>query len=133
MKKPPNLSDECIEKAVSILDRWQNKLTWDEFLKVLSVDLGHKYSKMAMHKHPRILSAWNAAKTRLQSQGIKHGDVVFQQALAKISELQAKLETKERDYAQLLEQFMIWSYNAKGFGISLEQLNNPLPPLYNKN
>jgi hypothetical protein len=129
--KAPKLSDLDIEKAVKLLDGWQGKLTWEMFLKVLSGDLGHKYTKMAMHKHPKIIRAWDAAKTRLQSDGYVHGNVVLEQAKKRIQELEAMLETQKRENNLLLEQFLIWAYNAKGRGLTPEDLNRPLPPLQN--
>ena len=58
----PKLTDKDIEKAVLLLDGWAGKLTWDRYLAVLAVEIGHTYTKVAMLRQPRIKAAWDLAK-----------------------------------------------------------------------
>lgn len=127
--KAPRLTDDDIENAVRLLEAWQGKLTWDKYLVVLSGQLGHKYSKMAMHKHPKVMVAWEAAKIRLQESGLGtvHGNQVLVLAKKRISELEARIKRLEGENQQLLEQFLRWSYNAKGKGMTPEDLDKELP------
>lgn len=125
----PKLTDENIESAVRLLERWQGKLTWEKYLGALAIEIGHKYSKMAMHKHPKIMAAWEAAKARVQASGLGsiHGNQVLVLAKIRISELEARVERLERENHQLLEQFLRWAYNAKVRGLAPEDLNRELP------
>ncbi len=133
-KGAPRLTDESIGKAVLLLDGWTGKLTWARYLAVLETEIGHRYSKVAMHKHARIKAAWELTRKRLSdSDGeadIKsHGDAAVAQLRRKVSELRvakARLEQENRD---LLERFRLWSYNAVQKGCSESDLNRPLPVL----
>lgn len=129
MMKAPRLNDEDIEKAVRLLESWHGKLTWDRYLPVLAGQIGHTYTKMAMHKHPKVMVAWDAAKMRLQANGLGtiHGNQVIELAKRRISELEAKNERLELENHQLLEKFLRWSYNAKGRGMTPADLDKELP------
>jgi len=63
----PRLSDKDIERAVTVLDGWSGKLTWDLYLSELESVLGHRYTKVAMLNRARIANAWNLAKIRTRS------------------------------------------------------------------
>jgi len=132
--KAPKLSDADIEKAIRLLDAWQGKLTWEMYLKVLSGDLNHKYTKMAMHKHARVMNAWDAAKSRLRESepGVSHGNVVIAQAQKRMSELEARVERLTKENQSHLDRFLRWAYNAKGRGMTPEDLDRPLPPKFTK-
>ena len=128
-KGAPKLSDEAIEKAVKLLDGWSGKLTWDRYLSVLAVDLGHHYTKVAMLNQPRVRSAWDEAKTRSRqsSVGVGFGDVAIAQAKARIETLQNRVQRLEKENEALLAQFLRWSHNANRLGLSPKDLDRPLP------
>ena len=122
------LSDADIATAVELLDGWAGKLTWDIYLSVLELDLGHKYTKAAMLRHDRVKLAWENAKSRVRSVEGGHGSVGMNQAKARIQELTDRLNRMESENNQLLEQFVRWSNNAVMKGLTLEDLDRPLPP-----
>jgi predicted RNase H-like nuclease (RuvC/YqgF family) len=125
----PKLSDTGIDAAVKLLDGWAGKLTWERYLTVLELEIGHKYTKAAMLRHPRIADAWRHAKDRSSnvSEG-GYGNVALSQAKARIKRLESRVERLERENNQLLEQFLRWSYNAASRGLTPEILDRPLPP-----
>lgn len=125
----PKLSDDAIEKAVSVLDGWHGKLTWDRYLAMLSVDLGHKYTKVAMLNQRRIRAAWDSAKKRTRDsvEGVGHGDVAVAVSRKRIDTLQARVERLQRENHQLLEQFVLWAHNATRMGLTKKDLDRPLP------
>lgn len=125
----PKLSDKGIDAAVKLLDGWAGKLTWERYLTVLELEIGHKYTKAAMLRHPRIADAWRHAKDRSSnvSEG-GYGNVALSQAQARIKRLESRVERLERENNLLLEQFLRWSYNAASRGLSPEVLERPLPP-----
>lgn len=130
----PRLTDEDIDKAVRLLDGWTGKLTWDRYLAVLETEIGHKYSKVAMHKQPRIIAAWGLAQNRLQesinSVGAKaHGDAAIAELYRKVTSLKATNERLEQENRDLLERFRMWAYNAAQKGCTEADLNRPLPTI----
>lgn len=134
-KSAPRLTDESIDKAVRLLDAWTGKLTWDRYLAVLETEIDHRYSKVAMHKQPRIIEAWELAHKRLKEAdslaGARgHGDAAIAELHRKMRELRATNERLEHENRDLLEQFSIWAFNAAQKGLTEAELNRPLPVIH---
>ena len=126
----PKLNDTGIEKAVRLLDGWAGKLTWDRYLAMLEVDIGHKYTKAAMLRHPRIKSAWDHAKEHAKDDNgvsVSRRAVETDKALERVKLLEARVERLTRENNALLEQFVRWSHNAVRRGLTLDDLDRPLP------
>ncbi len=126
----PKLNDTGIEKAVRLLDGWAGKLTWDRYLAMLEVDIGHKYTKAAMLRHPRIKSAWDHAKEHAKDDNgvsVSRSAVETNKALERVKLLEARVERLTRENNALLEQFVRWSHNAVRGGLTLDDLDRPLP------
>lgn len=125
----PKLTDKNIDKAVQILDGWVGKLTWDYYLAVLAVEIGHKYTKAAMLRHPRIRATWDHAKDRAQAEAPArgHGNTALAQSEKRVRELEQRVERLKRENDQLLEQFVRWAHNATRRGLSNQDLDKPLP------
>ena len=122
----PKLADAGIEQAVRLLDGWAGKLTWDRYLALLEVEIGHKYTKAAMLRHARIKAAWDDAKEKMRDGG-GVGPVATTQALERIRLLESRVERLTRENNSLLEQFIRWAHNATRRGLRLEDLDRPLP------
>lgn len=126
----PKLTDNGIEKAVRLLDGWAGKLTWDRYLAMLDLEVGHKYTKAAMLRHSRIKAAWDRAKELSRDEeGVKtpHGAIELKKALERIRLLEARVDRLTRENTALLEQFVRWSHNAVRRGLTLDDLEAPLP------
>lgn len=126
----PKLNDTGIEKAVRLLDGWVGKLTWDRYLAMLEVEIGHKYTKAAMLRHPRIKSAWDHAKEHAKDDKgviVSRRAVETDKALERVKLLEARVERLTRENNALLEQFVRWSHNAVRGGLTLDDLERSLP------
>lgn len=123
------LTNADIGVALRLLDSWSGKLTWETYLSILAVELGHKYTKAAMLRHPRIKSAWNSAKDRIQTNEGGHGTIGMKQAQNQIRILKNRVERLELENNQLLEQFLRWAKNATEKGLTIDDLDRPLPPV----
>ena len=123
------LTDKGIDQATRLLDSWAGKLTWERYLAVLETEIGHRYTKAAMLRHPRIASAWGDAKIRCRETVAKagHGSVALRLAQAKAAKLTNQVSRLTKENEQLLEQFVRWSHNATIRGVSPEELDAPLP------
>jgi predicted RNase H-like nuclease (RuvC/YqgF family) len=123
------MTDLMINQSVMLLDGWAGKLTWDLYLEVLAVDIGHRYTKAAMLRHPRIKDAWDHAKERCrdsdENMAAKPPEVALMHT--RNSELEQRVERLTRENQRLLEQFVRWAHNASRRGMSLEELERPLP------
>lgn len=125
----PKLTDNSIEKAVMLLDGWSGKLTWDRYLAVLAVEIGHTYTKMAMLRQPRIKAAWGVAKDRVHESAPHggYGNVAMSLSRERTRELERRVERLTQENNLLLEQFVRWAHNATRRGLSLTDLDKPLP------
>ncbi|WP_372398676.1 hypothetical protein ABMY26_18660 [Azospirillum sp. HJ39] len=131
----PRLTEADIEKAVRLLDGWTGKLTWARYLAVLATEVGHLYTKPAMHKQARIIGAWEAAQKRLaesrEAVGADSlGDAAIAEANRKIARLRAEIARLEQENRDLLERFVRWSHNAARSGLSPERLDAELPTMH---
>lgn len=114
-----------------LLDGWTGKLTWDRYLAMLEVEIGHKYTKAAMLRHPRIKSAWDHAKELAREDGgvaVSRSSVEMEKALERIKLLEERVDRLNRENHSLLEQFVRWSHNITRNGkMTLDELERPLP------
>ncbi|MBN3471289.1 hypothetical protein G0D98_22955 [Pseudomonas savastanoi pv. phaseolicola] len=127
----PKLNDTGIDKAVRLLDGWTGKLTWDRYLAMLEVEIGHKYTKAAMLRHPRIKSAWDHAKELARDDSavpVSRSAIETEKALERVRLLEERVERLTRENHALLEQFVRWSHNIIRNGkMPLDELERPLP------
>ena len=136
MTTAPRLTKERIDIALKLLDGWAGKLTWPRFLAMLEVDLGHKYTKAALLRHARFKDSWD--KRRWTENPDRDGNSNFsnqglQVALEKIKKLEATINRLENDNNLLNEKFVVWATNAANKGITLEELDRPIPTNSTKN
>ena len=136
MATAPRLTKERIDIALKLLDGWTGKLTWPRFLAMLELDLGHKYTKAALLRHSRFKDSWDKRRwsenpERDEKNNI--GNYGLQVALEKISKLEKTIERLENDNNLFNEKFVVWATNAANKGISMEELNRPMPTNSTKN
>lgn len=130
MATAPRLTNERIDIALKLLDGWTGKLTWPRFLALLEIDLGHKYTKAALLRHPEFKRVWEKRrwdKTPEKSSKNTFGNHALQTALEKIEKLERTIERLENDNNLLHEKFVIWATNAAYKKITMEELNRPIP------
>ncbi|WP_174864243.1 hypothetical protein [Comamonas jiangduensis] len=131
MRRAKNLSDEDITKIVGILDGWSGKLTWDLLIEAVERHLFARYTRQALHKHPRIQDAFELRKKALSADSDRPQKLAstpeMQAALEKIERLEAQVQRIEAENNRLLEQFARWAYNANMRGLEEAFLNSPLP------
>lgn len=125
-----HLSDKDIEDVVELLDQWDLniKITWDKLCFVVQERLGLTHSRQTLEKHTRIKDAYNDLKK--YSKGKKTAKALpasLTIAAQRIERLERENERLKKENTRLLEQFIIWQYNAHVHGMRQDQLNCPLP------
>jgi hypothetical protein len=93
--------------------------------------MGFRYTRQALHKHERIKSAFTARKMAFATGEVaepkKVHDPVLQAALDRLARIEAENERLKRENANLLEQFVRWTYNAGTNGLGADFLDQALP------
>ena len=131
-RRARNLTDADIQQIVEILDGWTGKLTWNLLIDAIALRLHSRYTRQALHKHERIRHAFELVKNSPAVKGKakeRAASPEMQVALERIAWLEAENTRLKAENERLLEQFVIWAYNAYTRGIDEKTLNRPLPPV----
>ncbi|MBD1220833.1 hypothetical protein IDM30_19230 [Acinetobacter seifertii] len=130
-----HLTDQNIQDIVEILDYWSpnEKLTWERLCKAIEVqlELVPAPTRQTLQKFARIKNAYDLGKkspTALKILKSKQQKLPasLKIAQARIESLEAKNTRLEKENAMLLEQFVVWQYNAHKYGLSIAKLNEPM-------
>ena len=92
-KRSKNLEDVEIETIINVLDGWIGKLTWDLLIDQVELRLFQRYTRQALHKHARVLQAYQLTQRRLkqtQNKPKRPRSVELQAAVEHIERLQAE-------------------------------------------
>ncbi|MFW2084076.1 hypothetical protein [Acinetobacter baumannii] len=130
-----HLTEQNIEDIVELLDYWdiEQKLTWDKLCKAIEVELNFRPAptRQTLQKYVRIKNAYNSFKKspstlRVRSSQKEKLPASLKIAQSKIESLEVKIKRLEQENSQLLQQFVIWQYNAHKYGITMDKLNESL-------
>ncbi len=125
-----HITDKDIERIVEILDGWQEKPTWEALCDACMPIIGTKPARQTLLKFSRITSAYDACKKRLK-EGLPTTSLPpsMRVAVERINRLEQENERLKRENAELLQQFVVWQYNAYAHGLSEHILKCPLPSI----
>lgn len=133
MARARNLNDRDIAAITSLLDGWVDPLTWEALIDEVERRFRVRYTRQALHKHVRISDAFRLRKEALRGDGGAPVPRVtspeLQTALERIARLEAENQRLEAENRRLLEQFLVWAYNANARGVTEEVLGRPLPAI----
>jgi hypothetical protein len=131
-RRSKNLSADGIELVVGILDGWKEGLTWEALINAVELRTCSRYTRQALSGHHRISHAFRHRKEALKERSREEGR---QPSNPEVRVLQERLARREGEIARirnenhrLIEQFVVWLYNAHLHGLTAEDLNRPLPP-----
>lgn len=128
-----HLTDKDIENIVELLDYWSlnEKLTWERLCKAIELQLEFvpAPTRQTLQKYARIKNAYDQCKKPSKALNINQTRKLpasLKIAQTKIEALEAKNARLEKENAMLLEQFVVWQYNAYKYGLSIVKLNEPM-------
>jgi hypothetical protein len=126
-----NLSPEDVELIVGLLDGWSGTLTWKGLIESVERRLYFRYTRQALHAHQRIRDAFGLCKERLvrgaRKKGVKHVSQEMRLLIERLARRDAEIERLKTENQRLMEQFVVWLYNAQIRGIGQAELGRPLP------
>lgn len=134
-KRAKNLGDSEVEVVVGILDGWIDKLTWAALIDAIETRLHTRYTRQALHQHEGIKLAFQLTKERLSGlpQPQKENDLSrltpaeAKAIVERLDRLKAENHRLKAVNERLLEQFVVWAYNAHTRGLDIDFLNRALP------
>jgi len=127
---PRHLTPDTIDTIVSLVEKWEGKLSWPLLVNAVSRTIGTKYSRQTLSSKVNIQTAFNERKQQLKT-GSKTPKYYTTRevdlALQQLERLKNKNKTLKREKDVLLGQIATWSYNAAIKGLSERELNAPVP------
>lgn len=126
-----HITDQDIEKIVSLIDQWDDdeKFTWEKLCGLALKRHSIAATRQTLQNYSRIKSAHSDKKTYLRENG-KHKIKIppsLNIAGKRIATLEAENSRLKKEQERLLAQFVVWQYNAYAHGMTMDQLNRPLP------
>lgn len=124
-----HLSKRDIETVVNHILGWgDEKLTWNTVLDSIESLIGYKPTRQTLYANQDIRDAFKSKKSGIRQKGIdKPKPSNLNVAADRIAQLRAENEMLKQKNTALLEQFVIWQYNAYKYGMTEAKLNEPLP------
>lgn len=123
-----HLTDKDIEQIIGILDGWQDKLSWEALCDACLPIIGTKPARQTLIKFTRIINAFNACKQRLKEDVPElRAPPSMRVAIERIARLERENERLKSENTELLQQYVVWQYNAHIHGLSDRDLNKSLP------
>ncbi len=124
-----HLRDIDILRLVELLDGWKGALTWDALSEASLRAIGLSPTRQTLSRIVRVQDAFAAAKARIKAgegedRKVPHSIKLAADRIARLENENARLS---RENAALLEQFVVWQYNAYVKGMTQAELNRPLP------
>jgi len=126
-----HITDKDIEKVVSLIDQWddEKKFTWDSLCGLALKRYSITATRQTLQGYSRIKSAYSDKKKDLRDNGKRKLKVPpsLNIAAKRIATLEAENNRLKKEQERLLAQFVVWQYNAYAHGITMDELNRPLP------
>jgi hypothetical protein len=125
-----HLSDYDVQQIVRLLDGWSRKLTWEALCVACKPVIGGIPARQTLSRLVRVKDAFDITKERLKTSPIEFTAASSMHiAMQRIARLTVENERLQRENSRLLEQFVVWQYNAHTRGIHDRELNRALPTI----
>jgi len=124
-----HLTKNDVGAIINIINAWRDeKLTWEAICEAAAEVVGKRPTRQSLNSNTQIKEAYKTKKKGL----IVHGPRTAMPsslaiAAARIAKQQGEIDNLKAKSAALMEQFVVWQYNAYKYGIKEHQLNEPLP------
>jgi hypothetical protein len=123
-----HLTKADVAVIVELIDGWsEDKFTWDLLCEACEPIVGKRPVRQSLQAHGHIKDAYTAKKKGLKNGVRKPLPANLKAAAERISNLESKVLRLTLANNALMEQFVVWQYNAYKYGVTEERLNAPLP------
>jgi len=126
-----HITDQDIEKIVSLIDQWDDevKFTWESLCALAVKRYSIAATRQTLQGYSRIKSAFNDKKVDMRANGQRKAKIPpsLNIAAKRIATLEAENNRLKKEQERLLGQFVVWQYNAYAHGVTMDQMNRPLP------
>lgn len=126
-----HLTKRDIEAVINIIHSHNDeKLTWEGVCAASAAVVGKKPTRQSLFSNEAIKEAYAAKKASLKVAGPRTPKPSSLTAAAdRIGRLEGEVRSLKMKNDALLEQFVVWQYNAYKYGLKEHQLNEALPDI----
>lgn len=124
-----HLTKTDVEAILNIIHAWKGeKLTWDGLCEASAPVVGKNPTRQSLNANKLIKEAYTSKKSTLKVRGpVTPKPSSLSMGAERIARLQSENDSLKKKHSALLEQFVVWQYNAYKYGVKEHQLNEPLP------
>lgn len=120
-RRSKRITEAEVERVVGLLDTWRGKLTWPLLIAAIERRTGQKYTRQALHKHPRIQTAFSLRKREgAPSDGPRQ--TATAQLRGRIREEAFRAQRLEKETDILYEKLLVAYANAYMMGLREDQV-----------
>ncbi len=120
-KRSKRITTGDVEQIVALLDTWRARLTWPLLIDAIAKRTGERYTRQALHKHPRIRSAFTLRK-REGAPDDEPRRTTTEQLRGRIREEASKGRRLEQENDILYENLQVAFANAYMAGLREDQI-----------
>lgn len=128
-KRGKKLTPGRIKEIVQIIDNLSGEISWQKVVESVERTLLIRYTRQALSGHKGIQDAFVAARLKLTLKEAASSAGRRARSDARVERYRADNHRLEKENARLINQHIIWLYNANLYGLGEEQLNMPIPPV----
>lgn len=123
-----HLTDRDVGLVVQVLDGWHGTLTWELLSRACRPVVGMAPARQTLYRFTRIRQAFVITKERLKNGPSEvKTRISMRVAIERINRLTVENERLAQENSRLLQQFVVWQYNAHTRGLTQNDLSRALP------
>lgn len=124
-----HLTKTDVQAVLGTINSWkEGALTWDAICDAVEPFVGKRPTRQSLSSIALVKLAYSKRKQAIGKELVKSPSPSSMSiAQARLEKLDAQNKLLAARNQQLLEQFVVWQYNATQFGMTVHQLNAALP------
>lgn len=123
------LTPERVKEIVRIIENLTGEISWQKVIETVERTLLIRYTRQALAGHNAIQKAFAAARLKWAGERAENPASHRAGNDARVERYKADVGRLLKENDRLINQHVIWLYNANLHGLSEEQLNMPIPPV----
>ncbi len=124
------LDETRVPLIVTIIESWEGKISGEALAVRVAEQLGIRCTRPGLMKNETIRTAYDRrVKEGKTGRRRREPDAATRQLQNRIERLQAEIVEKDEVIRAFKERFVLLIHNARGHGMTVEQIEMPMPPV----
>lgn len=121
-----------VQSIKALIDGWTGRVTWPQIVERAERILGRETTRQTLASHMEIRLAYLDKKAILKDAPEPASVHTLKSAADRIKRLTDDVSRLTQENQRLLNQFVVWQYNASLANLSMEDLNRPMVAIHRK-